>query len=76
MSCITIIITNMNGRRENLLVYTSDTIQRGKDLYGQGNPQWKADGEVLKNEKKFSDYGIEDGDYITSNDRSRGGNYK
>ena len=73
MSSITIVISNMMGRKSNLIVWTSDTISRGKELYGQGNPQWKADGEVLKNEKKFSDYAIEDGDTIISNDRSRGG---
>lgn len=73
MTSITIIISNMNGRKSNLCVFTSDTIQRGKDLYGQGDPQWKADGEVLKNNKTFSDYAIENGDTIISNDRSRGG---
>ena len=74
MSSITIIISNMNGRKSNLVVFTTDTISRGKELYGQGDPQWKADGEVLKNDKKFSDYQIQDGDTITSNDRSRVGN--
>ena len=73
MSSITIVISNMNGRKSNLMVWTSDTISRGKELYGQGDPQWKVDGEVLKNDKKFSDYDIEDGDTIISNDRSRGG---
>lgn len=74
MSYITVVISNMNGRKSNLCVFTSDTIGRGKELYGQGSPQWKVDGEVLKDEKKFSDYGIENEDIITSNDRSRGGN--
>ena len=73
MSTITIVISNMNGRKSNLMVWTSDTISRGKELYGQGDPQWKVDGEVLKNDKRFSDYDIEDGDTIISNDRSRGG---
>lgn len=73
MSSITIVISNMNGRKSNLIVWTSDTISRGKELYGLGDPQWKVDGEVLKNDKKFSDYDIEDGDTIISNDRSRGG---
>lgn len=76
MTSITIIISNLNGRKSYLQVSTFDTISRGKELYGQGDPQWKADGEVLRNEKKFSDYEIEDGDMITSNDRSRGGNLK
>lgn len=76
MSYITIIISNMNGRKSNLAIWTTDTISRGKELYGQGDPQWKYDGEVLKNDKKFSDYGIEKDDIIISNDRSRGGNKK
>ena len=56
------------------MVFTSDTISRGKQLYGDGNAQWKADGEILKDDRKFGDYGIEDGDTIVSNDRTRGGN--
>ena len=68
MSYITIVISNMNGRKSNLSVSTLDTISRGKELYGQGDPQWKADGEVLRNDKTFSDYGIENEDIIISND--------
>ena len=64
----------MMGRRQTLMVFTSDTISRGKQLYGDGNAQWKADGEILKDDRKFGDYGIEDGDTIVSNDRTRGGN--
>lgn len=76
MTTITIVISNMNGRKSNLIVFTSDTISRGKELYGQGDPQWKLDGEVLKNDKRFSDYAIENEDIIISNDRSRGGRLK
>lgn len=73
MTLITIIISNLSGRKTKLKVDTSDTISRGKTLYGQGDPQWKYDGETLNNNKKFSDYGIEDEDVIASNERSRGG---
>lgn len=76
MTSITVVISNMNGRKSNLIVSTSDTISRGKELYGQGNPQWKLDGEVLNNDKRFSDYDIENNDIIISNDRSRGGRPK
>ena len=76
MTTITVVISNMNGRKSSLIVWTSDTIQRGKELYAQGDPQWKLDGEVLRNDKKFSDYGIENEDIIISNDRSRGGRPK
>ena len=76
MSYITITISNMAGRKSNLCVNVTDTISRGKELYGEGDPQWKINGEVLRNDKKFSDYGVENEDIITSNDRSRGGNHK
>lgn len=66
MTSITVVISNMNGRKSTLIVLTSDTISRGKELYGQGNPQWKLDGEVLKNDKRFSDYAIENEDIIIS----------
>lgn len=76
MSYITITISNMAGRKSNLFVNVTDTISRGKELYRAGDPQWKFNGEVLRNDKKFSDYGVENEDIITSNDRSRGGNHK
>jgi len=76
MSYITITISNMAGRKSNLFVNVTDTISRGKELYREGDPQWKFNGEVLRNDKKFSDYGVENEDIITSNDRSRGGNHK
>ena len=73
MTRITVIISNMSGRKSNLTVDTSDTISYGKSLYGQGSPQWKLDGEVLKDDQTFGSYSIEDQDIIISNDRSRGG---
>jgi hypothetical protein len=73
MTLITIIISNLDGRKTRITVDSSDTISRGKTLYGQGDPQWKYDGETLNNNKKFSDYDIETDDVITSNERSRGG---
>lgn len=73
MTLITIIISNIAGRRTKLTVDTSDTISRGKKLYGQGDPQWKYSGETLNNNKKFSDYDIENDDVIVSNERSIGG---
>ena len=69
---ITIYIKDMNTSK-SIVVGTSDTISKGKSLYGNGNAQWKLDGQVLRDEKTFSDYNVEDGDYIQSNERSRGG---
>ena len=69
---ITIYINDMNTSK-SIVVGTSDTISKGKSLYGNGNAQWKFDGQVLRDEKTFSDYNVEDGVYIQSNERSRGG---
>lgn len=73
MTLISIIICDLDGRKTKITVDNTDTISRGKDLYGRGNPQWKIDGETLNNDKTFSDYGIETNDTIISNERSRGG---
>ena len=62
---ITIIIM-YKGRVKSIVVDTSDTISRGKSEYGNRNAQWKFNGQVLRDEKTFSDYNIKDGDYIRS----------
>ena len=73
MSFINITIKNIAGRETNLFVKTDYTIRYGKSLYGPTDPQWKFMAKVLQNNKTFADYEIEDGDVITSNDRSEGG---
>ena len=42
-------------------------------MTGQANNQWKYEGKVLKDDKTFSDYDIEEDDVITTSDRERGG---
>ena len=76
MSYINIIIKNISGRETNLYVKTDNTIEYGKSLYGTTDPQWKFMAKILQNNKTFADYGVEDGDVITSNDRSEGGDEK
>ncbi len=66
MPRITIIIMNLKGDKKSIVVDISDTISRGKSLYGNESYRWKFEGELLKDEKTFSDYDIEDGDYIIS----------
>ena len=73
MPRITIIVQNIKGDKKSIVVDTSDTISKGKSLYGNANTQWKFDGQVLRDEKTFSDYGFEDGDCIYSNEPIRGG---
>lgn len=66
-------IVELSGREKILEVDANTTIEKAKEIFGDINRQWKCDGEVLKNEKTFSDYGIEEGDTITSVSRSMGG---
>jgi hypothetical protein len=74
-----IYIKNLSGRSTQITVNGSDTISYGKQIYktasnsSNADPQWKFDGIVLSNNKTFNDYGIEEDDNITSNDRSQGG---
>ena len=70
---INIYICNLAGRKTSLYVNLNDTISEVKKKYGQGDPQFKYDGNVLNNNKKIRDYGIEDGDVIGANQRSMGG---
>lgn len=72
MPRITINIMKYNGESKSIVVDISDTISRGKSLYGNESVQWIFNGEVLKDEKTFSDYDIEEGDRIISNERIRG----
>ena len=74
-----IYIKNLSGRSTQITVNGSDKISYGKQIYktasssNNADPQWKFDGIVLHNDKTFNDYGIEEDDNITSNDRSQGG---
>ena len=42
-------------------------------MIGQANKQWKCDGKVLKDDKTFSDYDIEEDDVIISSANNIGG---
>lgn len=81
MSTIKIYIRNLEGRALEIKVNTNDTIYQGKTTYYHNsdssisisNLQWKFGSQVLKNDKTFAFYGIEEEDNISSNDRTRGG---
>jgi hypothetical protein len=79
MSSIRIYIRNLEGRSFQITVNTYNTIKEGKLIYKNASnsdnedPQWKFGYQVLKNNKTFADYEIEEDDNITSNDRSKGG---
>lgn len=79
MSTIQIYISDLKHKKILISVKLSDTIKQGKLEYqkvsksNNPNPQWKFNGQVLKDERTFNDYGIEEYDDIGSNDRSEGG---
>lgn len=72
---INIQVKSMRGEDTLLSVHKTDKIIDAKIKSGQGDKiQWKFNGEVLKNDKTFESYQIEDDDVIISNYRSKGGN--
>lgn len=75
----TIKIKDLEEHIVSITVSGSDTIENGKRKYCNvknrtfSDYQWKFGGRVLKNDKTFNDYEIEQDDMIGSNDRSEGG---
>lgn len=75
MEKITINIKELNNREVPIKVFRSDKISYGKSLYGQGNNKtWRFDGKVLKDDKTFEFYRIDDDDTINSSNKVKGGN--
>ena len=66
-------LSNSKGREKIFEVNENMTIEEAKVLMGEINNVWKLGGIILKGYKTFSDYDIEEGCEITTNDRSRGG---
>ena len=65
MSTIKVIIRDNKGNQRNLNVLLSDTINGVKSKLGNAeNRNWMYNGMLLKGNKTFNDYGIEDGDMI------------
>ena len=79
MTKIRIFIKILSGRSTPIYVERNETISDGKKKYmtascsSNSDPQWKMNGIVLRNDRTFESYDIEDDDNITSNDRSEGG---
>ena len=70
-------LIDFRGRKKTFEVDENMTIGEAKKMIGQAdNYKWKCDGKVLKNDKTFSDYDIEEDDVIISNDRERGGGFE
>ena len=66
-------LTDTKGRTKTFEFDKNMTIGEAKEMIDQVDNQWKFDGEILKDDKTFSDYDIEDDNEITTNDRSLGG---
>lgn len=73
-----IIIATPDKKKTKITVNPNNTIGEGKKLFynkigNTNNNQWKFMADVLKDERTFSSYEIEDNDEIEANPVSRGG---
>jgi hypothetical protein len=66
-------ITNTKGIPRMVTVNPLGLIGDKKRELGEPNSIWKFDGEVLKNEKTFQSYDIQNGDNIITNSEHLGG---
>lgn len=67
-------LTDTKGLNPKMIsISPSGLVGDKKKELGQANAIWKFDGEVLKNDKTFSFYGIEAGDSIITNSQHQGG---
>lgn len=69
-------ISNGKGNIQNLGVKKTDTISAAKIASGYNPPnnfKWKSDGEILKDDKTFEFYGIEEDDMIIVSKNQIGG---
>jgi hypothetical protein len=73
MAIITVILVDHRGKETIIKVDTNDTILSLKEKYGNPSIQLIYDADVLQNEIKIGDYGIENYDKIQANPPSRGG---
>ena len=66
-------LSNSKGRVKIFEVNENMTIEEAKKMIGQANNLWKYGGKVLKDDKTFSDYDIEEDDVIISSANNVGG---
>ena len=66
-------LSNSKGQIKIFEVDENMTIKKAKEITGEIAKVWKFDGYILKEDKTFSDYGIEEGDLIISTYKMRGG---
>ena len=73
MTIITIYLIDSKRYKKKIIVDTQNSIMDLKIKYELHNFVFIFNGVILDNDKKIKDYEIEDGDIITANERSRGG---
>jgi hypothetical protein len=66
-------ITDTKGNPKLITVNPSDFIIDKKRELGEQNAIWKFEGEVLKNDRTFQSYDIQNGDNIVTNSFHQGG---
>jgi hypothetical protein len=66
-------ITDTKGNPKLITVNPSDLIIDKKRELGEQNAIWKFEGEVLKNDRTFQSYDIQNGDNIVTNSFHQGG---
>lgn len=70
---INVKLVDKKGDARIIKINLSDIIGDKKRELNQPNGIWKHEGEILKDEKNFSDYDVEEFDQIITNIRHQGG---
>ncbi len=80
MTEVKLYIKTLKGRITEIYISLDSKIGKGKEKWKDADksnnnydPQWKFGSTVLKDDRTFNDYGIEEEDNITTNERAEGG---
>ena len=64
---VNIFLVDRRGNRRQLNINLSDKIGNKKKELNQSNAIWKCNGEVLRDDKTYENYGIEENEIILTN---------
>ena len=64
---VNIFLVDRRGNRRQLNINLSDKIGNKKKELNQSNAIWKCHGEVLRDDKTYENYGIEENEIILTN---------
>lgn len=80
MTEVKLYIKTLKNRITEIHISLDSKISKGKEKWKEADksknnydPQWKFGSMVLKDDRTFNDYGIEEEDNITTNERNEGG---